>query len=1091
MRFLFICLLCLLWVNPVYALYDSDSDDKIDVEAGGTDTTPATTEQDRANARTGLGLGTAAILDAGIGANNLIQLDGNGDFPFLLDFSFLTGSYNHAAQHAEGQDDAVTISVTQISNLSKASVGLALVENVKHAYAQTIAPPATADSSINYAAGYSLWVMTSGTVYTCTDDTVDAAVWVKVGELDTDDQGITEFTLTGTDLTITLEDDAGGQKTVDLSSLQDGTGTDDQTAAEVTVADPGGYFAASEVEAVLQEIAATLADLPTFGTAAQYDVGIGANNIVQLTAGGELPFTIDAGDLTDTGGVLTHTVEVNNLEADGAAGIADGEVFFGNGAGTGTYRQLLGTDVAISDPGGYFTGSDAETALQELGPLLGSATTPLTTNAQLQAAISLIGTGGGVIYLAEGTFTPSCAADIAYDFELTDGVTLVGSGQGQTILKWPDNCDGNNTENRWHEGKYLLEAGDNMTIRDLTLDGNHYANYINARTNPGTETENQTITNLGSTQEGCGGVLIVTKDNVFMDNIEIRNTSFVAVSVPRLGSNNITLQNSYIHDTYAYDTDFATNSSGLFVAAGDYADEYDWALPGGFISSNGATANTGIRLINNHMYWLGFDAINIRGENVQVIGGEYSYTGLGTFTNDWAANGSGGLYFSSPGKNISVTGALITHAGELGLQANGADGGSGIQNIVFSGNTLYQNEEGGIGTYSLNNATVVGNSISENGQDFRGDVCGDGDTYPQRCSGIWIKDVTNSIYAANNIFDEQITPTQAYGIYAENTNSGNTLSNNVFGTLRTLPYSGVSEAEGFTVNHLGDTSYTFDFSNSYLPFTANGDNVSISTGSLNSTAVDTEVIGIGLETQVTRYSPFGGSLSFCHYETLSTGTWDDVQYQINSDTPVSVTPDTSAPCTTVSAIEYPAGNVTFKYIANEETAAPTTGNSYIDDVIFSDYVNIEHADFLYADNAVGGVLLTTDNSTSSDRGLVIEQTNSGAQGANFEFHKTRSGGAVVDNDFQGGLIARAHDGTAKQLTGYVYFRTDGTVSTGQVPTEILFYNMDASGTGNVNLTIKPDRTINLGGLANTYTGGNAYVCVNDAGDLFASESACP
>jgi len=37
----------------------------------------------------------------------------------------------------------------------------------------------------------------------------------------TDDQGITEFTLTGDNLTITLEDDAGGQKTVDLSGYTD------------------------------------------------------------------------------------------------------------------------------------------------------------------------------------------------------------------------------------------------------------------------------------------------------------------------------------------------------------------------------------------------------------------------------------------------------------------------------------------------------------------------------------------------------------------------------------------------------------------------------------------------------------------------------------------------------------------------------------------------------------------------------------------------------------------------------------------------------------------------------------------------------
>lgn len=43
---------------------------------------------------------------------------------------------------------------------------------------------------------------------------------------------------------------------------------------------------------------------PTLGTSAQYNVGTGANNIVQLNASGELPFTLDVGDLTDTGNLL-------------------------------------------------------------------------------------------------------------------------------------------------------------------------------------------------------------------------------------------------------------------------------------------------------------------------------------------------------------------------------------------------------------------------------------------------------------------------------------------------------------------------------------------------------------------------------------------------------------------------------------------------------------------------------------------------------------------------------------------------------------------------------------------------------------------
>jgi hypothetical protein len=56
--------------------------------------------------------------------------------------------------------------------------------------------------------------------------------------------------------TTLLLSDGGGS--VDLSSLQDGTGTDDQTASEVNITDSGGYYTGTEVETALSEIADTL-----------------------------------------------------------------------------------------------------------------------------------------------------------------------------------------------------------------------------------------------------------------------------------------------------------------------------------------------------------------------------------------------------------------------------------------------------------------------------------------------------------------------------------------------------------------------------------------------------------------------------------------------------------------------------------------------------------------------------------------------------------------------------------------------------------------------------------------------------------------
>jgi hypothetical protein len=79
---------------------------------------------------------------------------------------------------------AVAAHAGNISNphaVTKSQVGLSLVENIKHAYAQTIAPPVTADSSLGYVVGKSLWLQTTGEVWVCTDATAGAAEWKRVG----------------------------------------------------------------------------------------------------------------------------------------------------------------------------------------------------------------------------------------------------------------------------------------------------------------------------------------------------------------------------------------------------------------------------------------------------------------------------------------------------------------------------------------------------------------------------------------------------------------------------------------------------------------------------------------------------------------------------------------------------------------------------------------------------------------------------------------------------------------------------------------------------------------------------------------------
>ena len=66
-----------------------------------------------------------------------------------------------------------------LEEATSGDVGLGLVENIKHAYNMVVAPTASADSSISYAAGKSTWTMADGTSYVCTGDTPGAATWVK------------------------------------------------------------------------------------------------------------------------------------------------------------------------------------------------------------------------------------------------------------------------------------------------------------------------------------------------------------------------------------------------------------------------------------------------------------------------------------------------------------------------------------------------------------------------------------------------------------------------------------------------------------------------------------------------------------------------------------------------------------------------------------------------------------------------------------------------------------------------------------------------------------------------------------------------
>lgn len=115
--------------------------------------------------------------------------------------------------------------------------------------------------------------------------------------------------LIGANLELSLSSDGEATKVIDLSSLQDGTGTDDQTAAEV-VNSPSGNLIATDVQAALNEIQTEVDALALTGDGLGPDGDKGDFTV----AGTGTTATIDANAIT-TGKILNETIDILDLDA--------------------------------------------------------------------------------------------------------------------------------------------------------------------------------------------------------------------------------------------------------------------------------------------------------------------------------------------------------------------------------------------------------------------------------------------------------------------------------------------------------------------------------------------------------------------------------------------------------------------------------------------------------------------------------------------------------------------------------------------------------------------------------------------------------
>ncbi|MFL1897454.1 beta strand repeat-containing protein, partial [Aquimarina sp. 2-A2] len=126
-----------------------------------------------------------------------------------------------------------------------------------------------------------------------------------------DDQNLTGATLTGTSLQIDIE--GGTSTTVDLAGLQDGTGTDNQTAAQVAFT-PTGNTTSTDVQAAIEEIQT---EVDGFAAVAGEDnnavnVGLGGVGTFKQKNGVDLEFK----NINSTSGKITVTDDIVNDEID-------------------------------------------------------------------------------------------------------------------------------------------------------------------------------------------------------------------------------------------------------------------------------------------------------------------------------------------------------------------------------------------------------------------------------------------------------------------------------------------------------------------------------------------------------------------------------------------------------------------------------------------------------------------------------------------------------------------------------------------------------------------------------------------------------